>query len=549
MARSEPPEPLTTTKSAQEDASRRRLSGVAGRRFTAANAWLDLRIEWVIWLVALAGFIIRFQRARNTYLNGDETQIINPPLQHRLADVFKASAYLPYGPLMNVVLHYMALFGHCELYLRMPSVVAGALLVVVAYKWVEETFNKGAAFVVAWILAFAPPLITLSAQIRFYMMQAFFMTCSLYCLERALRTKSPRWMNYFGITLLLALLTMYMSAWYVAGLGAYVVVCILWEGLPKPLTARWVVTQVAGAAILAVAYVTQLRMLRGDPAEMFARTMYLRGSYFHPENETLAHYLLHATRRLFGYIFAHAALGRRMIIVFAIGLGLIIWGGRLWRSGEAPAKRRISVLSLVLPLAVTAAAGTMSIYPYGGSRHDAFLAVFIAAGVSVAISALAGGNAAVLLLAGACVVPVWLRHAQHHFLDDFPQVTRIDQMRRALDYLSSRDPAPRVLMVDQIGDSTVRYYICHGQSVDWQRLGSDSSTYRCGDYQILTVNAWAAPPSAFPATLARARHLMPGLFPGPVWLFYESPLRRTGQTVYGDHCAVFGKLEVYLVSP
>jgi hypothetical protein len=520
-------------------------SGAAiAHRFTAANAWLDAHMDSVMWLVVLAGFSLRIQRARRAYLNGDETQIMLPALQHSLIDVYRAASYLPYGPLMNFTLHYMTFFGRSELYFRMPSVVAGSLLIFVGYKWVAETFNKGAGLVTGCILAFAPPLVILSAQVRHYIIQALFMACSLYCLERALREKSSGWMRCFGLALLLAVLTMYMSIWYIIALAIYAGLCILQEEIPSPVIVEWLKTQMGVAIVMIIAYATQLRKLRGDSAERFARDGWLRSSYFHPASQTVWHFLRDATGNLFGYVFANAALGEWMIFVFLIGIGLTLWG-----KADMAGKQKMPALSLVLPLAVTAAAGTLSIYPYGGSRHDAFLAVFVVASVSIAISALARGKAVILLLIAACLVPIWLKSSQHHYLDDLPQVSKIGQMKRALEYLSSRNPRPQVLMVDQIGAGAVNYYICHGQVDQWRRVAPKSHTYRCAGYQMLAVDLWAAPPSIFPTTLAHARQAMPNLFPDPVWVFYESPILTKDETTYDDHGGVFGKLEIYRVSP
>ena len=83
----------------------------------------------------------------------------------------------------------------------------------------SRRFGKGAGLLTGAILAFSPPLVILSSQVRHYITHILFIACSLYCLERALREKSRRWMRYFGFALLLAVLTMYMSIWYIAALA------------------------------------------------------------------------------------------------------------------------------------------------------------------------------------------------------------------------------------------------------------------------------------------------------------------------------------------
>jgi hypothetical protein len=512
--------------------------------FLRANAWLETHADGVMWLVVVAGFCLRIRRAAAAYFNGDEVQIMYPPLQHGLINVYNAAQHFPYGPLMNFVLHFMTFFGSSELYFRMPSVIAGSLLIFVGYKWVAETFGKAAGMVTDFIFAFAPPLVILSAQVRHYIMHALFVACSLYCLERALREKSSRWMRYFGVALLLAVLTMYMSIWYIAALGVYAGVCFLLEEIPWPVMVEWVKTQAAVAFVLIVAYATHLHKLRGDRDESHARDGWLRGSYFHPESQSLSNYLHQATDNLFGYVFANAGLGEWMILMFLAGVGLVLWG-----RADVTGHRRTPALCLVLPLVVTAAAGTMGIYPYGGSRHDAFLAVFVVAGISIVISTLAGGRAVVLLLAAACLIPIWLATAQRHYLDEVPRLCKIAQMRSALKYLSSRDPQPRVLLADRVGGNTINYYICHGKLDEWRPVGANSNMYRCAGYRVLTIDIWGAPPAAFPAALAQTRHAMPELFPDPAWVFYISPVRTTDEELSSDQRAVFGKIEIYRIPP
>jgi hypothetical protein len=530
---------------AAADTTRHQLSAIRFPQWLApADAWLERRTDWLIWVVAFVGAYSRIRLAAASYLNADETQIMFPPLQHGLIKVDKAAFHFPYGPLMNYILHFMTAFGGSELYFRMPSVVAGTLLAFVGYKWAGETFGRGVGLVTGSILAFAPSLVIQSAQVRHYITQALFMVCSLYCLERALRERSRRWMRYFAVAMLLAVLTMYMSIWYIVALGAYASLCFVLQKVSRAVIIEWIKAHAIVALVIAAAYVTHLRKLRGNSAEQGARNGWLGPSYFHPESQTLWNYLHSATDNLFGYAFANPTLGSWMIAVFLIGIGVLLWG-----KAGVPDNRRTPALSLVLPLAVTAAAGSIGIYPYGGSRHDAFLVVFIATGVAIAISAVAGGRTVVLMFLGACLIPVWLATAQRNYLDEPPQVCKIEQMRSALKYLSSRNPRPRVLLVDEIGSSIVDYYVCHGATAKWRRVTPGSNVYRCADYPILTLKEWGAPPTAFPAALAKARAAMPQHFPDPAWVFYVSPFRTEDETRYSDWRGVFGKIEIYRISP
>jgi hypothetical protein len=393
-------------------------------------------------------------------------------------------------------------------------------------------------------LTFAPSLVILSAQVRHYITHAFFIACSLYCLERALRQQSPGWMRCFGVVMLLAVLTMYMSVWYIIALGAYAVLCFFFQRISWAVINQWIMAHVAAALIIGTAYLTHLRKLRGDPAERLARDGWLRASYYHPGSQTLWNYLHTATADLFTYVFSIPTLGEWTPVVFVAGIALVLSG----RAG-LPDNRRTPALALVFPLLVTAAAGTIGIYPYGGSRHDAFLAIFILAGVAIAISAAVRGRIAVLALLAAGLLPIWLSHAQRNYLEESPQVCKVEQMRSALKFLSQREPRPAVLLVDQIGANIVDYYVCHGAVTGWRRVVPGSNVYGCAGYTVLTINDWGASPAEFPAVLAKARAAMPQMFPDPAWVFYASPVRTSDESwSTGDRC-VFGKIEIYRISP
>jgi hypothetical protein len=245
-----------------------------------------------------------------------------------------------------------------------------------------------------------------------------------------------------------------------------------------------------------------------------------------------------ATGDLFEYLFANPRLGRWMFYVFLIGIGVILWRNR-----------RVAVLGLLLPLAVTAGAAMLRVYPYGGSRHDAFLTVFLAPAIAVALSFAARGKPAVVLLMMACLIPAWLKAEQLHALDDRPQVSKRDQMNRALSYLLHRTPRARVLVVDQLGSATLGYYLCHGHRDEWRAVGPDANTYRCGDYQVLTVEAWGAPLAAYREALRQARKTWPDLFPDPAWTFSISFTRDRDVKLVAVDFGLFGKIELWRIWP
>ncbi len=498
---------------------------------------MEARSEWAVGVVVLAGLALRIVRASASYLNGDEAMIMIAPLQRNLGEVYRSMLAHPHGPLPNFLLHYMSYLGASELYFRLPSVIAGALLPYVAYRWIAETFDRGAGFVAACLLSFSPAMVILSAQLRFYTIQMLFMVCSLYCLERAFRQKSAGWMRLFGVALLLAMWSEYMSAWYTAAIGAYGAFRLLSDKAPRRLQWEWAATQAAAAALLAVAYLTHLRRLQGNQGELLARDGWLKQSYFHPQSQSLWGFLRTATGKLFEYLFANSTLGQFMIFVFLIGIILLLLA------------RGRATLSLVFPLAVTALAGILRIYPYGGSRHDAFLAIFLAPPIGMALAFAARKRLSVLLPATVCLVPLWLQAAQQHPLDDHPEVSKLGQMNRALRYLAQQTPRPRVLVVDQLGAATAGYYLCHGRQDEWRALAPGVNTYRCAGYRILKIEEWGAPFAAYSGTLWHARQAMPDLFPDPAWIFLISFTQNTDRNISASGFGGFGKIELWEVWP
>ena len=505
--------------------------------FQAAESWTTLHLHWFVWLITLTGFWLRLRRAEGTYLNGDETQLLFPALQRGITNVYRAGLAFPHGQLLNFLWHGLSFFGSSEFYFRFPSALAGALIALVAYYWVSAAFDKGAGLTAACILSFAPNLVQLSAEVRPYMLHGLCLVSSLYCLERAFAERSRSWMFWYGVSLLLALLIAYMSVWYTIAIGIYALCRILRGELPEQRILQWVAIQAAAAAICVAAYVTHLYLLRDTQGERFAQDVWLRNSYFHAEDQNAILFLLRSSAAVSAYVFANVSLGLLMAVVFLSGLGLIILG----RAGRTP----IAALSLAAPFAVTAAAALLKVYPYGGTRHDAFLAVFLAAGAGVTLSFLARRRALVLLLAAACLVPVWLVAAEPHYLSDDPRLQQRSQLSAALEYLEGVKPPARVLVVDQHSAIMVKHYVCHDRIEEWVAPpAAGLVSYGCGGYRLLEVSEWSVAIPALDSALSRARVTNGDLFPDPVWYVHMAtqPVNPAGQNT--EPGTRFGKIYV-----
>jgi 4-amino-4-deoxy-L-arabinose transferase-like glycosyltransferase len=504
----------------------------------SVDRWLGQHMGLILGLIVLAGFALRATRAAALYWNADESMIMFAPLQHGLINVYHAMLIHPHGPIPNFLLYYLTFFGTSEFLMRLPSVVAGALLPYVVYLWVSLLYNRTAGLIAALILAFAPSMTMLSAELRFYSLQMLFMACSLYAIERAFQETSKKWLWLFGICASIAFLSEYSSIWYIAGIAAYGSIRLLVNDKSRTLLTTWSAILVGFGALLLVVYVVHLKPLQGTEGEAFAKDVWLRASYYHPDSQNVGTFLVYSTAHLFPYVFASVNVGLFMGLVFLGGLALMFGGGTRKES-------RLVGLSLCLPLATTAAAGLVSLYPYGGSRHDAFLAVFIAAGVSIAIAWATRSRPSIVLAAAFFLVPIWLKAAKRDPLDDQYQVSKREQMVSALDYLATRNPKPNVLVADQIGSTTASVYICHGELKERRRLSGNLTSYQCGGkYRLLTIESWAAPASSYPQALEEARRLLPEVLSGEAWRFMISTTRDADYTTVSNDSAVFGKIEI-----
>ena len=87
---------------------------------------------------------------------------------------------------------------------------------------------------------------------------------------------------------------------------------------------------------------------------------------------------------VFQYFFGQLAVGIVMGLFFVVGVALLLRGKGL-RPRLELLPRRFGIF-LLLPFAIAGSASLAHVYPYGGTRHVAFLIIPAVAGVSVALA-------------------------------------------------------------------------------------------------------------------------------------------------------------------
>src|ERR1700719_4417526 len=84
--------------------------------------------------VTLLGFLARLWTASGTFLNPDEALHFRLANQPSLALSYKASLTAAHPPLYILLLHFWRVLGVSELWLRLPSVLAGTVFCWIFYK-------------------------------------------------------------------------------------------------------------------------------------------------------------------------------------------------------------------------------------------------------------------------------------------------------------------------------------------------------------------------------------------------------------------------------
>src|SRR5450432_410136 len=246
-------------------------SRIPGRFVNAANEttgrrdWLDEIFDTYAALIAgvilAVGFLMRVHAAWGIFLDPDEALHFFEANKNSLTLAYRASLIISHPPLLVLLLHYWRALGTSEIVLRLPSIIAGTVFCWVAFKWLTILFGRTAGWIGLIFLAFLPPMIALSTEVRQYALLLVFATSAAYLLERALAEGSAKLMALALLCLYLALLSHYSAFLFAAAIGIYTIVRMVMQRPPVGIIATWVAGQVFALGIAIFLYVTHLRKL------------------------------------------------------------------------------------------------------------------------------------------------------------------------------------------------------------------------------------------------------------------------------------------------
>jgi len=468
--------------------------------------------------VLLAGLGARLIEAKDYFLNPDEALHYLSASQPSVDLAYKAALTNAHPPLLILVLYYWRALGQSELMLRMPSVLAGTACCWLVYLWLKQITDRSTAFMGLLLFSFAPSLIGLSAEVRQYALLLFFMAGCLYLSERAIQENSRPLMVLFSLCLYGALLTHYSSLLFAFTMGVYMFLRLYPYGKQPALVAVWVCGQIGALALIGYFLVTHVERLRrmGMPQEI-AET-WLRKSIFHAGDNNVVVFASTQTLRVFTYLFSHGLVGTLALLAFLAGLVSLL-GRKIPWNKNGPTPRELAIL-FALPFVANCGAAIGGLYPYGGTRHNAFLAPFAIGGAAIGLASWIPAR----LWAKSLVLGIAL--ALCNFFPAPPPLIRsrnhsVALMRNSVNYLRQSVPPGSVLLADYQSGLLLGYYACgHGIVQVFPPLQRFAKA-DCGPYTVITAGTqeWRFNANDLPDQLTKVAETY-GLAPGTkVWLF------------------------------
>jgi hypothetical protein len=445
---------------------------------TAARA-SDHHVAAII--VVFGGFLARVWVAHGTFLNPDEALHFRLANQPSLALAYRQSLTASHPPLLTVVLYYWRALGTSELWLRMPLVLAGVAFCWIFYRWLAKAAGEVAGLIGLLFVAFLPPIVALGAEIRQYALLMMFLAGASYFLDGALEKKSAGEMVAFSLCLYLAMLSHYSAFLFAGALGIYAVVRIVRERIRGSVVAAWIAGQVGGVALAIFLYKTHISKLGAGYAKPVLQgwmsDQFLRHSYFDAARENAASFVLWHSFGVFQYFFGQLAVGDVMGLVFVAGIALLL--RRKDSAEENWGARRLGLL-LVLAFVIAAGASLAHVYPYGGTRHVAFLIIPGIAGVSVAIARLNANKAGAFAIAGLIVIVCVAFGKMRR-----PYMSRADQSRanmvRAMEFVRENVGASSLIFTDYESDLVLGHYLCRQEPISFETSNAEFEALNCGE--------------------------------------------------------------------
>lgn len=429
---------------------------------SASEDWLWSHSNLIAALIVAVAFVIRLKMAAQSFLNGDEALHFMAANQPSWALTYEASLTVSHPPLLIFFLHVWRFLGTSELVLRLPCVLAGTVFCWIFFRWLSDLFGSDTGLIGIFFAGFLPPMLSLSTEIRQYAFLLFFAIAAMYWLERTLKQNSAVSMSLFSICLWLAIFSHYSAVLLAASLGLYVLLRMRGAGLSPAVIGIWVAAQIGALLLCAFLYFKYISAFGGQALHGWM-DVYLHNSYFDPKRHHAIAFIFARTISVFQYVFGQNVVGDLLFLVFVAGIVFI------WRR-KAIATRGAIIFLLLFPFAITCTTALLDVYPYGGTRHCIFLAIFGIAAISFAFVRLVGLRSGLAIAALVVIVCNFLPSRR------LPYIAPADQKRahmdQAMTFIQKTIPPSDLIFVDSQTSLLLGHYLCRQQPFfidEWKR--------------------------------------------------------------------------------
>jgi hypothetical protein len=445
------------------------------------KTWFEAHSNLSVLLILTAGFLVRLRAASGTFLNPDEALHYLLANQSSCLLAYRASLTNAHPPLLTLVLYFWRGVGNSEFVLRLPSVIAGTAFCWIFFKWLSRILGSVTGLIGFILVTFLPPMIELSSEVRQYALLLFFLAGAAYLLECALTENSAELMLLSAISLYLALLAHYSAILFAAALGLYSLLRVIARRSSTQFRIAWIMGQAGAVGLIASLYVSHISKLKGDYASGTING-WLANSFFRPGHDNPFLFAIARTGGVFQYVFGQLAIGDIAFLAFIAAL-ILLWREKVPPDDSNIPSRQLLAL-LVLPFAVAGAASIARIYPYGGTRHSAFLVMFAVAGVSFVLTRLVKRRIAHGIALAILIVVVCNAFGNPHR----PYILRADQSRtqmvRALGFVHAQIPPSDLIFVDYQTRLLLGYYLCPEQPVPFSAPLESLEQFSCNGYRV-----------------------------------------------------------------
>jgi hypothetical protein len=439
--------------------------------------------------------MLRLNAAWGTFLNPDEALHYMIANQASFMQAYEASRTTAHPPLLILLLYFWRAFGTSEFVLRLPLVVAGTAFCWVCFKWLISIFGRTAAWIGFVLVTFLPPLIELSAEVRQYALLVFFTTSAMFLLERAFSKNSAKGMLLSSICLYLGMLCHYSALLFAVAVGVYGALRIVACTCSRKVVAVWLLGQAGALGLFLFLYATHISKVKGSAVG--AANTWLSKSFFHPGQDNLILFVVARTGGVFQYVFGELAVGDIAFLAFVAGVVLLL-RGKILPVQPGVTGRQLGAL-LLLPFAAGASASIAEAYPYGGTRHSAFLIMFVVAGVGLFLAWLVKGQTGRGIAIAILIVAVCNAFGRPHR----PAMLREDQSRvnmaRALDFIQQNLPPSDLIFADYQTRLLLGHYLCPQRPISPERSVQDLEEFQCAGHRVIFADfhTWRFEPEPF----------------------------------------------------